>query len=129
LGAAVDASSTHSEFEGEGPAAALVDGDLTTRWSSDYSEPQHVVLDFGRSVAIETVQLHWEAAAAAAYQVKVSDDGDDWQVVHSRSDGPAGPRVDRITVDQGRGRYLRLDMSKRTGEWGFSLHEIAVQGR
>ena len=39
-----------------------VDGDLSTRWSSEFSDPQSIYVDLGASKRIERLILRWEAA-------------------------------------------------------------------
>ena len=81
VGAAVYVSSTHEGQEGEGPAAALVDSDLRTRWSSEYAEPQEVVLQLTVPATLSEIRLHWETAAAAKYKVSISDGGKEWTMM------------------------------------------------
>src|SRR5688572_20248270 len=47
-----------SSEEGAGtPAAAAVDGNAGTRWSSQFSDPQWIRVDLGASAAIDQVRL------------------------------------------------------------------------
>src|SRR4051794_33516034 len=65
-----------SSVENSGTAASkAVDGSMTTRWSSAFSDPQWIRIDLGASASINRVVLTWEAAYAKAYQVQVSTDG------------------------------------------------------
>lgn len=126
--AEIDVSSTHQEWEGEGTSDALIDGDLKTRWSSDYSEPQSVTLDFGSPERLELVRLHWEAAAARSYDVELSQDGQTWEQIRQATGKTNAPRVDTIAVNGRKARYLRLKLKERLSEgWGFSLYEIEVE--
>ncbi len=38
-----------------------IDGNTTTRWASDWSDPQWIQVDLGAVTAINHVQLQWEA--------------------------------------------------------------------
>lgn len=129
LGASVTASSTHAQFPSERPPSALVDGDLTTRWSSDYSEPQTVEIKLARPVLISTIRIHWEAAAATRYSLSVSPDGKAWQSLYAymKTDAKPEARVDVIRLKNASAGYIRLDLIGRVNPtWGFSLHEIEV---
>ncbi len=127
IGAAVVASSTRREGPAEGPPEALVDGDLATRWSSVYEEPQQVVVGLQAPRTIMAVQLHWETASAQRYTVSVSPDGHDWIEVATIESGAPGPRVDTIDLDGGPVMAVRLDLLQRINpEWGFSLYQIAL---
>lgn len=130
VGANVEASSTHAGLKGEGKPATLVDGDLTTRWSSEYAEPQYVIVDLGKPRALATVRLHWETASAAAYRVSASVDGKEWVLVCERDlkmpDRPQ-PRVDDIDMQNVAVGQIRLDLLRRVNPgWGFSLYEIEL---
>src|SRR5262245_5718442 len=57
------------------PASYAIDGSMTTRWSSAFSDPQWLSIDLGASRRISKVVLSWEAAASASYQLQVSADG------------------------------------------------------
>lgn len=50
------------------------DGSFTTRWASEWADPQWIQVDLGRTAAIKHVQLGWEDAYGAAYEVQTSVD-------------------------------------------------------
>ncbi|MFE6133789.1 discoidin domain-containing protein [Streptomyces sp. NPDC056437] len=53
---------TASSAEGPFAAAAAVDGDPGTRWSSQFTDAQWIHVDLGATTAISRVVLRWEAA-------------------------------------------------------------------
>ncbi|WP_329109531.1 ThuA domain-containing protein [Micromonospora sp. NBC_01699] len=118
----VTASSTYEAYRVPGLA---VDGDASTRWSSEYTDPQSITVDLGASYELERVRLSWEAAAAKAYEIQISTDGTTWTTVHSTTTGNGG--VDDIQVS-GTGRYVRMYGTQRTTEWGYSLFDFNVYG-
>ncbi|MEV0573352.1 discoidin domain-containing protein [Streptomyces sp. NPDC050392] len=63
-------------------AAYVLDGDGTTRWAVAVAErgrqDSWLTVDLGSAVAFDRITLAWESAAAARYQVQVSDDGKTW---------------------------------------------------
>jgi len=125
VGANIKASSTHTGEIGEGPAKNLIDGDLATRWSSQYSEPQQITIDLGKPRTLKRLRLHWEAAAATKYSVSVSPDGKDWVAVEERTAKGIGPRKDEIKVKDLSVQSIRLDLQNRVNtNWGFSLYEV-----
>ncbi|MFE9425266.1 discoidin domain-containing protein [Kitasatospora sp. NPDC006697] len=117
------ATASSSENPGAFPASAAVDGNLGTRWSSAFSDPQWLQVDLGSSQQICQVQLNWEAAYAKAYQIQVSDDGSTWTTVYSTTNGPGGNETLNVT---GSGRYIRLYGTQRATQYGYSLWEFAV---
>ncbi|MFD4959561.1 discoidin domain-containing protein [Microbacterium sp. NPDC058389] len=120
-GASAQASST----EGAYAAGNAVDGDRTTRWSSEFSDVQWLRIDLGAVVDLERLELDWEAAYAKAFTVSVSTDGVTWTRGATVADGAGGAQS--VSLD-GTGRYVRLDFSKRGGPWGYSLWEARVYG-
>ncbi len=120
----LSATATASSLEnGDFPAAFAVDGNLGTRWSSAFSDPQWIQLDFGATIALERAVLHWEAAYSANYDLQLSDNGTDWHTVYSDRNGNGG--VDDIPLS-GSGRFLRVYSHARGTQWGNSLWEIQV---
>ncbi len=129
MAAKVVVSSTSRAHEGEGPPEALTDGDLTTRWSSEYAEPQKIELRFEEPIVLETVRLHWEQACATRYALAVSADGETWTPLHLHFNpkAKAEARTDEIAGRNTETLALRLDLLGRVHtNWGFSLYEIEV---
>ncbi len=109
----------------------LTDDSRWTRWESQASDPQHVQVDLGTVRPIGSVVLHWEAAAAKAFQVQVSDDGSDWRTVASENDGRGGTQVVSLARDT-QARHLRVVGTQRLTRWAYSLHSLeayAPEGR
>jgi len=129
IGANVQVSSTHKEDTGESDASALVDGDLDTRWSSEYSAPQSVVIELDDVSKVNGIRLHWEAAVATYYTISISKDGEKWQRIrrYFTTKREPGPRVDDIDLKQGVARWIRVDLLARVNrDWGYSLYDIEV---
>lgn len=107
------------------PASAAFDGDLRTRWSSAFSDPQWIQVDLRERAALDRVELVWESAYATTYRVEVSDDASTWTTLHATTRGDGG--TDVLDVD-GAGRYVRLVSTARSGGYGNSLWEFRVLG-
>lgn len=129
VGCKVSASSTSQEWAGEGPASAVVDGNLNTRWSSLFADAQWITMDLGKEANLKGIRLHWEAAAAMEYTVSVSGDGSTWKKVASHEGQMASSRIDTVGLAGISTRHLKVDLLKRVNpEWGYSLYEIEVIG-
>jgi len=102
-----------------------VDGHLTTRWSSQFSDPQWIYVDLDVRRNIERVVLHWETAYGKAYQIQISDDAINWTDIYSTTVGDG--EVDNLDVS-GTGRYVRMYGTQRSTDWGYSLWEFEVYG-
>ncbi|MGK5671334.1 discoidin domain-containing protein [Micromonospora sp. URMC 106] len=121
-GRPVTASSTENAGT---PAAAAVDGNTGTRWSSAFSDPQWLQVDLGARATISQVTLAWEGAYARAFQLQTSDDGAAWTTIHSTTAGAGGTQT--LTVS-GAGRYVRMYGTARGTAYGYSLWEFQVYG-
>ncbi|MDI5966474.1 discoidin domain-containing protein [Streptomyces sp. SL13] len=107
------------------PASNATDGNITTRWSSGFSDPQWLQVDLGQSYKLTHATLTWEAAAASAYQLQTSTDGTTWTTVYTNSNSPADIQDTALT---GTGRYVRIYATARASQWGDSLYELALYG-
>ncbi|HEX9016730.1 MAG TPA: discoidin domain-containing protein, partial [Chloroflexota bacterium] len=108
------------------PAGNAVDGNTSTRWSSQFSDPQWIYVDLGSSYNISSVTLMWEAAYARAYQIQVSNDATNWTTIYSTSSGAGG--TENLTGLSGTGRYVRMYGTQRATVYGYSLWEFQVYG-
>jgi hypothetical protein len=107
-------------------APNAVDGNLGTRWSSAFSDPQSIQVDLGGTHSISKIVLNWETAAGKAFQIQTSADGVTWGApIYSTTTGTGG--VQTLNVS-GSGRYVRLTGTQRTTQYGYSLWEFGVYG-
>ncbi|MEV7331463.1 family 20 glycosylhydrolase [Micromonospora sp. NPDC093244] len=107
------------------PASAAVDGDLSTRWSSAYTDPSWIQVDLGSSQELSRVALRWEAAYARAYQIQTSTNGTTWTtaVTVTAGDGGTDEHILNTTA-----RYVRVQGTQRATTYGYSLQEFEVYG-
>ena len=117
---------TASSAEGAAYAAAsAVDGDDRTRWSSAFADPQWIQVDLGAPAALDHVVLKWERAAARAFQIQVSADGQAWTSVYRTTTGTGGTQTIPTTATA---RFVRMAGTARTTAYGYSLFEFQVFG-
>ena len=128
-------------------AAFAVDGDLTTRWASAWSDGQDgrpddpnydgtpddewLDVDLGSVIDVDRVILTWEAAHATKYALQASFDGVNWTTVYTEDEGDG--EVDDIVLDTSPpARYLRMQGIERRDfdgqRFGYSLFDVAVYG-
>jgi hypothetical protein len=115
-------SSTQSGY----PASNAVDGDVTTRWGSAFSDPQWIYVDLQNTYNLSEVDLYWENAYATAFQIQVSPDATNWTTIYSTTTGPGGTQY--LTGLSGTGRYVRMYGTTRATVYGYSLYEFQVFG-
>lgn len=121
---ALNKTVTASSTQGPGlEAENAVDGNLTTRWSSQYIDPQSITIDMGQTTAFNTVRLHWETAYASQYLLQTSDDNTNWSTLIDEQNGSGG--IDEYMVDAN-ARYLRVYGTESSTLFGYSLYEIEI---
>jgi len=108
------------------PAVNAVDGNMNTRWSSEFSDPQWIAIDLGKPSIIQAVKLCWQNAHGTEYQIQVSADGKSWKTVKKIEDYVGGEQ--HIWLKKIRARYIRMFGTKRSTHYGYSLFEFEVYG-
>ena len=106
------------------PATNAFDGNLNTRWSSAFSDPQWIYVDLGATYNISEVVLYWEAAYGKSYQIQVSSDATNWTTIYSTTTGLGG--TEDLSGLSGTGRYVRMYGTVRGTPYGYSLFEFQV---
>lgn len=123
---ALGSRATASSVEGDHWAAAnAVDGDLTTRWSSQFSDPQWWMVDLGKRWEVSEILLHWENAHATAYRVEVSTDGKKWKQVYRATESQGGDVT--VQVPKIPAKLVRMSGTKRSTDYGYSLLDVEVR--
>jgi beta-glucosidase len=107
-------------FEGE----KAVDGNMGTRWSSAFSDPQTIMVDLGAEYAVDDVVLYWEAAYGSEYYIWIWN-GAAWTDVQHVVGGDGG--MDRIAVGANARKVMMFGV-KRGTPYGYSLYELEVHG-
>lgn len=120
-----EASSEEPPKEGEYHYATYaIDGDMGTRWSSEFRDPEWIRVTLCEEKVINHVILHWETAYGKYYQVQVSQDGETWYKVYSTENGDG--EEDIITFAPITARHVRVCGFLRGTQWGYSLKEFEV---
>ncbi len=122
LNTAVTASSTST-----GTPQAVTDGDLSTRWSSNFwNDNENITIDLGSSLPVTGTKLTWEAAYATAYKIQVATSlSGPWTDALLVSNNTGG--TDSRTFAPTTGRYVRMQgVSRALNMYGYSLYEFEV---
>jgi hypothetical protein len=112
--------------DGHGPEAVL-DENPGTHWRSRAStENQWLKLDFLKPREYGGLLIDWdEDDFATAYQVQVSQDGEQWQPAYTVTAGNG--RRDYIYMPDAESRYLRLALQNSSRGRGYAIQRISVQ--
>jgi hypothetical protein len=100
-----------------------VDGNLNTRWSSQFSDPQYIIIDLQSVQTFNQIWLSWETAYAKEYEVQISDDKTNWTTISHVTNGNGG--TEKISVNAS-ARYVRIYGLQRATQYGYSLYEIDI---
>lgn len=119
----VSASSSESDLY---TAKNTVDGNYQSRWSSQFSDPQWLLIDLGEVKDVSGITIRWEAAFGKSYEVRVSEDNSGWKTVYDAAESDGG--TDDIYFRKVPARYIKIFMKERATSWGYSVIELAVKG-
>ena len=107
------------------PGSDAVDGSMTTRWSSAFSDPQSISVDLGAVDNICQVNLYWENAYGSNFEIDLSNDGATWTPAWSITGNTATTNSILINANA---RYVRMYGTARATGYGYSLYEFQVLG-
>lgn len=127
LSLGADARAVASYQDGGYLASKAIDGNGSSRWSSDHSNDAGawIQVDLGAQYAVSTAALNWEAAYGKAYKIQVSDNASNWTDAYSTTNGQGGTE----TVNVGRNaRYIRMQGITPATGYGYSLYEFEIYG-
>ena len=62
-----------------------VDGNVSTRWSSQFVEPSWIYVDLSNNIEINKVILRWENAHAKKYEIQTSSNAISWATVFTEN--------------------------------------------
>ncbi|WP_328916112.1 MULTISPECIES: glycosyl hydrolase family 95 catalytic domain-containing protein [unclassified Streptomyces] len=119
------AASASSESNSDQSAAKAFDGDPSTRWSAGPAADSWLQVDLGGTYNLREVDLQWEASYAKGYKLQGSTDGSTWRDLYTTANGSGG--TEKIPVG-GTARYVRMQGTEKSGQWGYSLYEMGVFG-
>jgi beta-glucanase (GH16 family) len=119
----MSAKASSVERKSLGPENA-VDGDPSTRWSSEFSDPQWIRVDLGKTLSVGALRLVWERALGKRYRIEVSPNGVEWRCLKEVEDNR--DLVCEYRFAPVSARFLRITGLERATAWGYSLWEIEV---
>jgi hyaluronoglucosaminidase len=104
------------------PAAAAIDSDPRSRWSSPADDGAWWQLELTRPTRVGQVVLHWQDAYATKYRVQVSADGRTWRTAATVRDGKGGREA--VRMDAKDTRFIRVQGDARATQYGYSLWSV-----
>ena len=112
-------------------AANAIDGNSNSRWASDASDPQWLIVDFGQRRVFNTVKLDHEGAWIKTFDIAISDDGINFVPIKSIVDQTATLTNNHYSQEIYLGadytaQYVKMDGKARGTGYGYSLWEFEV---
>lgn len=105
----------------------VVDGDLSTRWDSEATATESVLVDLNALCDVEKINLYWDTDYAKKYTLEKSIDGVAWTEIKNNTAGAGS--LESFSFDKFEARYIRLSCTERkSGSTKYSLREIQVFG-
>ncbi|MEK8129428.1 discoidin domain-containing protein [Paenibacillus filicis] len=116
-----------SSIKGSAGPENVVDGDLTTRWESEWGkDPQWIYIDLGATASISRVLLKWEGVYSKSFRIEVSDNEYTWTPIYTNTNFAGGTTDAQVTAS---GRYVRMfSVNRAKLGYGVSLYEFEVYG-
>lgn len=106
-----------------------IDGDLSTRWSSD-GDGQWIAYDLGVNKTITSVDIAFQYgdARTAAFDIQLSQDNAAWTTVYSGRSSGTTLALQTFDVPAAQARFVRIvGHGNSTNSWN-SLTEVAIAG-
>lgn len=120
---------TYSASSSAYPVDEAFDGNKGSRWSSENSDPQWIMVDLGREYDIDEIIIYWETANAKTYIIEGSSNQQDWTTISQQNNMAEGERTDRIENIEKGARYVRLTGTEANTGYGYSIWEFEIYGK
>jgi enediyne biosynthesis protein E4 len=106
------------------PPEQAIDGDLNTRWASQFADPQWIMVELDTIYTVGRLVLKWENAYGRKYTIQAAIDTTSWQTVFTETKGNGG--MDDITFSPVEAKFIRLYGTARGTSYGYSLYELEI---
>ena len=114
----------------------VVDGNFGTRWGSQYKnmteaekDNQWIMVELDDSYDLDTVKIYWEKARADGYKLLTSNDGENFEEVYNYDPKSQSSQTDTIDLEDVHAKFVKIEMSKRSTKYGYSMFELEVYGQ
>jgi hypothetical protein len=128
---ALHKTATASSASGSHAASNVTDSStwqnyMKTRWTSEASDPQWIMVDLGVATEISRVILKWDSSYAKSFKIQVSTDNSSWKDVFSTTKNGARSVTDESFTSVS-ARYVRMYGTQRgNSSKGYSLFDFMV---
>lgn len=108
-----------------GGASSVFDGNMYTRWSSQWKDGQWIAVEFADIATIYGLKIYWEDAYSEEYSIQISDDNINWQEVYLQQESEGG--IEKIQFEKPVfAKFLRINCEVRATMFGNSIWEAQI---
>ncbi|MDD5072530.1 MAG: discoidin domain-containing protein [Candidatus Omnitrophica bacterium] len=118
----IKAKATSSSGQDDYSADKAIDGNMQSRWSSNFEDNQWWQAEFDTPHNICGVVLKWENAFTEIYNIEVKGTSGNWKKVYETTEGDGN--TDIIYFDPVVATALKINCIQRGTGWGNSLWEV-----
>lgn len=112
-----------------GTALLAIDNNPGSRWESAHElDPQWIMIDLGAKKNVTDIIISWEGANAKDYIIETSVNGTVWSTLATKTEMPAGARIDRLYDVSVDAQYVRITGTARNLNYGYSIYELQIYG-
>ncbi len=99
---------------------------LNSKWESQASDPQWIMVDLGAEIKVNRVILKWDSAYAKSFKIQVSTDAAKWDDVYGTDKGRPRTVTDE-TFPTVTARYVRMYGTERGNtSRGYALFDFMI---
>ena len=114
-----------------GKLGKAIDGDEDSRWSTGTTQKPGMWLQIEFPFAVEVTAVELDTRGSkddypTAYEIRVSDDGEQWSDVVAAGDGAADKPL--IAFEPRSTRFVKITQTGRRNDKYWSVHELQVYG-
>ncbi|MFQ4150567.1 family 20 glycosylhydrolase [Arthrobacter sp. LAPM80] len=106
-----------------------IDGDSTTRWSSNYIDASWLQVELATAGPIDHVKITWPNAAAKKYTLQTSLNGTDWTEAKVVTSATGPGRVDELQLGVANAKFIRMQGATRWSTYGYSISEFEIYAK
>jgi enediyne biosynthesis protein E4 len=117
------ATASSNESESYSPSGA-VDGDISTRWASEFKDNQWFKVELDSNYVIGKIIIKWENAYAREYEIQTSTNNENWETIYSELKGNGA--TDILLFNPDTAKYVQINLQKRGTSYGFSFYEFEI---
>lgn len=105
-----------------------VDNNMSTKWSSNRTDDEWIIVDLGQLANINGLEIDWETGCSDNYKIEVSMDNKVWETVKENLKTNQN-LIDKVKFDKPlKARYVKVHSLNSRTKFGINIYELQVLG-